>query len=142
MNRSCPTRRSCLIWVLSAASLVILGGWPWDVEVAVGTAENDAQANLLRLVPQSQAVAVGAAVLGQLAYPTSQALIQVLISRLSEFLDGDLHQPCDADKLHLAFQKAVQDDFARGRCVSVSGWVLARTEVELCALAASSVDSA
>ncbi len=136
------TRRHYLTMALSAASVTSVGGWPWHVEAAVGAAANAAQANLLRLVPQSQAAAVGTAVLAQLAHPTPQGLVQTLESRLSGFLDGDLHQACDTGQLYLAFQKTVQDDFAQGRCVSVSGWVLARTEVELCALAALSTDSA
>jgi len=128
--------------VLSAASIANVGGWRWHAEAAVGVVADGAQANLLRLVPQSQAAMVGAAVLPQLAHPTPQALVQALVSRLSGFFGGDLHQACDTGQLHLAFQEAVKDDFAQGRCVSVSGWVLARTEVELCALAALSAKNA
>ena len=136
------TRRHYLAIALSAASVAAVGRWPWHAEMGMGVAADGAQANLLCLVPQSQAAAVGAAVLAQLANPTPQALVQTLVSRLSGFLDGDLHQVCDTAQLHLAFQKAVQDDFAQGRCVSVSGWVLARIEVEICAFAALSADSA
>lgn len=142
MNPSRPTRRHYLASVLSVASIVSMGGWPWHAEVTAGVATDGAQANLLRLAPQPQATLVGAAVLAQLAHPTPQALVQALVSRLSGFLGSNLHQACDAGQLQMAFQQAVQDDFAQGRCVSVSGWVLARTEVELCALAALSAHSA
>lgn len=136
------TRRHYLASALSVASIVSFSGWPWHVEAGVEVATDCAQVNLLRLAPQSQAAMVGLAVLPQLAHPTPQALVQALVSRISGFFGGDLHQACDTGQLHLAFQEAVKDDFAQGRCVSVSGWVLARTEVELCALAALSAKNA
>jgi len=30
--------------------------------------------------------------------------------------------------------RAVRDDFARGRTVQLEGWILSRTEAEICAL--------
>lgn len=142
MSQPRLTRRHYLASALSVASIASLGGWPWHDAAAVGVAANGAQANLLRLAPQPQAAAVGSAVMAQLAYPTRQALVQTLAARLSGFLGSDLHQACDPAPLHLAFQEAIKDDFAQGRCVLVSGWVLARTEVEVCALAALSANRA
>ena len=142
MNPSRPARRHYLASALSVASIVSVGGWPWHGEAAVGLTADFAQANLLRLASQPQAALVGAAVLPQLAHPTAQVLVRALVSRLSGFIGSDLHQVCDTTELQVAFQQAVQADFAQGRCESVSGWVLARTEVELCALAALSAHSA
>lgn len=143
MNPPSPTRRQCLAAALSGASIVGLGvgGWPFHAEAAGEVTVDGALTNLLRLAPQPQAALVGAVVLPQLAYPTPRSLVQALVSRLSEFLGGDLHPACDTGQLQWAFQQAVQADFAQGRCVSVSGWVLARTEVELCALAALPANS-
>jgi hypothetical protein len=60
------------------------------------------------------------------------------MSRLSIFSKEELTGVCTLDALQQAFQISVKTDFAESRCMSVSGWVLARTEVELCALAALS----
>lgn len=136
-----PARRHCLVSALSVVSVVSFGGWPWHAEATARVAVDCTQTNLLSLVPQPQSALVGAAVLPQLAHPTPQALVQTLASRLSGFLGRDLQQACDTGQLQKAFQEAVQADFAGGQCVSVSGWVLARTEVELCALAALSAES-
>lgn len=138
MNQPSHARRRYLTSALSVAALFSVGTWPSRTEAATTAPASCAQANLLRLMPQPHAALVGAAVLPQLSHPTSQALVQTLVSRLSGFLGNDLHQVCGSGQLQLAFQQAVQADFAQGRCVSVSGWVLTRTEVELCALAALS----
>ena len=138
-NRS---RRRYLTSALPTAALLSVGGWPWLAKAKAAAPASFALANLLRLAPQPQAALIGAAVLPQLAHPAPQALVQALVSRLSAFLGHDLHQVCDTGQLHLAFQEAVQADFAQGKCQSVSGWVLTRTEVELCALAALSANQA
>ena len=142
MNQPSKTRRRCLTSALSAAALFGVGGWSWRTQAATTAHPSCAQANLLRLAPQPKAALVGAAVLQHGVETTPQALVHTLVSRLSGFLGSDLHQACDAGQLQMAFQQAVQADFAQGRCVSVSGWVLARTEVEICALAALSASSA
>lgn len=135
-------RRRYLATALSGLAVLGLGGWAWQAEASEAASADAAHANLLRLAAQTPAAVVGAAVLPQLAHTTPQALVASLGTRLAGFLEGNLHQPCDTSQLHLAFQAAIQDDFAQGRCVSVSGWVLARSEVELCALAALSAPSA
>jgi len=136
------SRRRYLTSALPTAALLSVGGWPWLAKAETAAPASFALANLLRLAPQPQAALIGAAVLPQLAHPAPQALVQALVSRLSAFLGHDLHQVCDTGQLHLAFQEAVQADFAQGKCQSVSGWVLTRTEVELCALAALSANQA
>jgi len=142
MTQQTPARRRFLLVAASVTSLFGTVIWPMLPLAVPNSSPGAAHANLLRLAAQTPAALVGAAVLPQLAHATPQALVQSLASRLSGFLDGHLHQPCDVYQLHLAFQEAVKADFALGRCVSVSGWVLATTEVELCALAALSAHSA
>ncbi|WP_180126218.1 hypothetical protein [Rhodoferax sp. BLA1] len=136
------TRRRYVTSALSVVALFSMGAWSSRTQAATKATASFAQANLLRLARQPDAARVGEAMLPQLAYPTPQALVQTLASRLSGFLGSDLRQVCDTGQLQLAFQKAVQDDFAQGRCQTVSGWVLTHTEVELCALAALSAHHA
>ena len=142
MSKQTPPRRRYLISAAAITAALGCGTWPLLSQARTFAPADFTQANLLRLASQSPAAQVGAAVLPQLAYPTRQALVESLGTRLAGFLEGNLHLPCDTRQLHLAFQAAIQDDFAQGRCVSVSGWVLARSEVELCALAALSAPSA
>ena len=80
-----------------------------------------------------------AAELGHAVWPTLPAattedsLIEALLTRhgdLAELLD--LGSP---EALAAALRRAVAADFAAGRTHLVEGWVLARTEAELCALA-------
>ena len=140
-NQPTPTRRRCLTSAFSTAMLFCIGGWSSRTAAATAARASFAQANLLSLAPQRQAALVGAAVLPQLEHPTPQALMHSLVSRITGFLPSDLHEACDARQLHIAFQEAVRADFAQSRCVSVNGWVLARTEGEICALAALSANN-
>ena len=142
MSKQPGSRRIYLASALCILTGMASGVWPLLANAKAQRQPDHTHANLLRLAAQTPAALVGAAVLPQLAHATPQELVDSLASRLSGFLDGRLHQPCDAGTLHLAFQEAVKADFAQGRCVSVSGWVLATTEVELCALAALSPHSA
>jgi len=130
------TRRQNLMSML--AMLSMLSGAVWH---RPGMAVSDlaqSEFNLLRLVAQPHAILVGEALLPQLAPTTRAELVVTLTSRLSQFSGQGLTGFCHIEVLQHAFQKAVQADFAQGRCQSVSGWVLTRTEVELCALAALS----
>lgn len=95
-----------------------------------------ARANLLRLANPTHAAPVGHALLPQLAHPTAAALVLALTTRLSLVCGVEITGLCSIETLQQAFQKAVLADFAEARCYSVSGWVLTRTEAELCALAA------
>lgn len=118
-----PTRRRLL-----AAGMLLIGAAPW--QRAAANDQPALQARLLQLVTQPDARAVGWAVWPALGQPTREALS----AQLGHRLHVAAHRGFDA--LHQAFEQAVQADFAAGRCLQVSGWVLARTEVELCALAA------
>jgi hypothetical protein len=43
---------------------------------------------------------------------------------------------CDGARIRALVADRRREDFASGRCVEVNGWILSRTEVRLCALAA------
>ncbi len=146
MNQGRQTRRRCLTSAVSVGALVSLGGWSSTSQAAAAAdspaqaaataAESCALAQLLRSAPQPLAAQVGAALLPQWAHATSEALVHALVSRLSGFIGSNLHLACDASQLQIALQASVRADFAQGRCATVGGWVLTRTELELCALAA------
>ena len=136
MNNPNSTRRQHLISSISAVALLSCSAWP--VLAMAATPPTSAHANLLRLLAQLDAVSVGVAVLPQLINPTPAGLVGALEARLSGFFSGNLAAPCELEALQLALQHAVRADFADGLCVSVDGWVLAKSEVELCALAALS----
>jgi hypothetical protein len=42
----------------------------------------------------------------------------------------------DSDAVETGLRKKIRRDFAMGDCVTVDGWIFARTEVQLCILAA------
>jgi len=134
------TRRQSLLSML--AMLPMLSGAVWHGPVMAASDLIQPEVNLLRLVSQPHAASVGEALLPQLGQTTRAELIASLTSRLSVFSGQELTGFCRIEVLQHAFQKAVQADFAQGRCQSVSGWVLTRTEVELCALAALSANRA
>lgn len=140
MNKFTRTQRRHLLSCVPLLALLSCNAWP--VLAMATTPPDSSRANLLRLVTQPQAALIGAAVLPQLAHQTASELARTLESRLASFSTGNLAQPCELAALHLAFQAAVQADFAQSRCMSVSGWVLAQSEVELCALAYLSATSA
>lgn len=50
--------------------------------------------------------------------------------------DGGLRADLSAAEAHARFDERVARDFERGDVVTVDGWVLARTEARLCAMAA------
>ena len=103
------------------------------------TAERDRaqiRANLLRLTHSADAGPVGHALLPQLSHPTAAALVVALTTRLSQVADVEISGSSSAQTLQQAFQQAVLADFAEARCCAVGGWVLTRTEAELCALTA------
>jgi len=124
------------------AMLSVLSGAVWHRPVMAASDLAQAEFNLLRLVSQPHAISVGDALLPQLGPTTRAELVASLTSRLSPLSSQKLSGICRIEVLQHAFQKAVQDDFAQGRCQSVSGWVLTRTEADLCALAALSAQSA
>lgn len=124
------------------AMLSMFSGSVWHRPVMAASDLAQAEVNLLGLVTQPQATWVGEALLPQLGQTTRAELVVSLTSRLSLFSSQGLTGFCHIKVLQHAFQKAVQADFAQSRCQSISGWVLTRTEVELCALAALSANRA
>ena len=135
-----PTRRRWLMSMMTLSSAISCGVWHQPVNAAAALARS--QSNLLRLISQPHAKLVGDALLPQIVQKTPAELVSTLMSRLSLFSREELTGVCTVEALQQAFQISVQADFAESRCMSVSGWVMARTEVELCALAALSANRA
>lgn len=133
-------RRRCLQFVLALPAAV--QGSVWQQPALAASDPLPALSNLSRLVAPAQAGSVGDAVLPGLGHPTAEALVLALVARLSVVARIDLTGVCTTATLHRALQQAVSADFAEGRCVTVGGWVLTRTEAELCAWAALSRESA
>jgi uncharacterized membrane protein YhfC len=104
--------------------------------------QDSSRSSLLRLVGEPHAKWVGDALLPQMGRQTPEALVLALTSRLSMFSSQALTEHGPIEVLQKAFQRAVTADFSESRCMSVSGWVLTRTEAELCALAALSASKA
>ena len=73
--------------------------------------------------------AVGEAYLRQLGRDTTRESI-VVVTRGALDAIGSRHEP-DAIR---ALVRAVREDFERGRTVQLEGWILSRTEAEICAL--------
>ena len=72
-------------------------------------------------------------------YPAERD-VSVLAKALSAAIPGFSRSGAQADpqRLKAAIRAARADDFARDDVVSIGGWLLARTECRLCALAALS----
>lgn len=140
MSIQSHTKRRYLKAAVALLPMIGAAAWHWPVMAAAGEAR--ARSNLLRLVSDTQAAWVGSALLPQVGHQTPAALVRALSSRLSLFSGIELTGICEMVALQQAFLKAVSADFAEGRCLMVSGWVLTRTEVELCTLAALSATRA
>ena len=74
--------------------------------------------------------AAGTAYLKQLGRDTSPASVAAATTATTAIIDSALNQREAVDTL----VTAVRRDFREGRSVQVEGWVLSRTEAELCAL--------
>jgi hypothetical protein len=74
--------------------------------------------------------AVGEAYLRQLGVDTSRESVVAAAPRALDAIDRSR----DEAGAIRALVRAVREDFERGRTVQVEGWILARTEVEICAL--------
>ena len=80
---------------------------------------------------QSDAVrAVGEAYLRQLGRDTTRESVVAAARGALEAIDRSRDQPGAIR----ALVRAVRDDFERGRSVQLEGWILSRTEAEICAL--------
>jgi hypothetical protein len=82
----------------------------------------------------------GARLLGReyLRAVPAEASTRVLTARVVERLPGGLRtlDTAEEDRLHELVLRATREDFQGLRTVELRGWVLARTEARLCALAA------
>jgi hypothetical protein len=142
-DRAAPPRRRLLAGVTAGLALIGSGLWQRAVAAAGRPVEVPAAsvdvALLLQLAGHADAVPVGLAALPALGHPSRLALQAQLGARLTavSYVAGterlDLRR---TDDLQRAFVQAVKADFGAGRCLQLGGWVLARTEVEVCALAA------
>jgi hypothetical protein len=80
---------------------------------------------------QADAVrAVGEAYLRQLGRDTTRESVVAAARGALEAINGSRDQPGAIR----ALVRAVRDDFERGQTVQVEGWILSRTEAEICAL--------
>ena len=74
--------------------------------------------------------AVGEAYLRQLGRDTTRESIVAAARGALDAIDRSRDQPGAIR----ALVRAVRDDFERGRSVQLEGWILSRTEAEICAL--------
>jgi hypothetical protein len=125
------TTRRTFLGALAAVVATAAGATrPWRFVVEIERRPLEARlAHLLR--HHEAAAAVGRAA-------TSAAGSDVLVRSLATRLVGGVveAEAADDDELRDAASRAVAADFAAMDTVKVDGWVLARTEVELCVLAA------
>jgi hypothetical protein len=113
------SRRQLLV---GAASLTL---WPRDV-FAAAAGQTEA---LLALLPDRNAAArLGASWLQQ-EHKNAGEIVANLQQRLGS------SSGTDAAALRRNLANAIGDDFRNGAVVKVEGWQIARTQVELCALA-------
>jgi hypothetical protein len=74
--------------------------------------------------------AVGEAYLRQLGRDSTRESIVAAARGALAVIDRERDQAAAIHRL----VRAVRDDFARGRTVQLEGWILSRTEAEICAL--------
>ena len=74
--------------------------------------------------------AVGEAYLRQLGRETTRESIVAAARGALDAIDRSRDQPGAIR----ALVRAVRDDFERGRSIQLEGWILSRTEAEICAL--------
>jgi hypothetical protein len=125
------SRRDTLI---ACGALAAVGVWPG---LAAG-ASGGAKAGALRLALRSaeSARVVGRAYLATHPDEADPARLLAAIEAAGGIGRSVARQPIDPAALARAVAEAVRDDFLDRRTVRVEGWVLARTEARLCALAA------
>jgi hypothetical protein len=126
------TRRTTLA---AGAAAAALSGLPASA-AGLGATGGRAAALVAALRSPASAAAIGAAYLR--AFP-ADADAELLATALGA--DATIGPRLDADRpdpegLALAVAQAVRADFVHRRTVKLDGWVMARTEARLCALAA------
>lgn len=96
-----------------------------------GLIERAATTSAGYLGDQADAVrAVGEAYLRHLGRDSTRESIAAAARGALDAIDGERDQAGAIRRL----VRAVRDDFARGRTVQLEGWILSRTEAEICAL--------
>ncbi len=73
---------------------------------------------------------IAEAYLRQLGLETGEASIRSAARATLELIDRARDQP----RAIRALERAVREDFEKGRTIQVEGWILSRTEADLCAL--------
>jgi hypothetical protein len=126
------TRRAFLGAVAAVVATAAGATRPWRFVVEVE--RRPLEARLAHLLHHHEA----AAAIGRAA--TSPEGSETIVRSLATRLAGGVVEAdaADDDELRAAASRAVAADFAARDTVTVDGWVLARTEVELCVLAARS----
>lgn len=139
MNR--PSRR---LLIRQAVGLVAAGLLPVDAVRAEAEPSDLETAILDCLTDRDGAAMLGARYLGGLGDPARRDAYAMEIPRLcrailgmGESADRRLHYVSAAREARTsAIRKCVNDDFSSGRTVELDGWVVSRTELLLCLLAA------
>jgi hypothetical protein len=124
VNTDARTRRDVLLGLAAAVATLPMGGAARALGIAVLRRDPD-----LDISPWNRGAPLGRAYLAQVP---GEAHRNRLESALFERI-GPEHGP---RSLRDALHRAIAEDFTSGDTVRLSGWVLARTECRLCALAA------
>jgi hypothetical protein len=112
---------------LLSAGLVLLAGAKPGLLAASGNDEPDAAAALVRLLDGHEAMmAAGAAYLRQAPAEAAQEQLLALLTR---------RKVNSAAELAADVQSRIASEWRRGDAVVIDGWLLARSEARLCALA-------
>jgi hypothetical protein len=124
-------RREFLLQALAAcaAGALVPSRSAWAVQT--GNVERAATMSAGYFGDQADAVrAIGEAYLRQLGRETTRESIVAAARGALEAIEGSRDQPGAIR----ALVRAVRNDFERGRSVQLEGWILSRTEAEICAL--------
>ena len=125
-----PTRRQLIkvaARLLAASPAVGLAG-PWGAAAPAGPAV------LQRLREQGAATAIGRPYLAR--FPQENALHPLLTALLQKTSVGpDALDGLPSDRLRRFVREQRERDFAAGDVVILDGWIVARSEARLCALA-------
>lgn len=127
-----PVPRREFLWqALAACGAGVLGPVPSLHGAQSGLAGRAATTSAGYFGDQVTAVrAIGEAYLRQLGRDTTPEAVRVAARDALRAID----RARDEAGAIRALERAVREDFDRGRSVQVDGWVLSRTEAELCAL--------
>jgi hypothetical protein len=124
-------RREFLWQALSACAAGVLVPAPSASAAQSGHIDRAAMMGAGYFGDQGDAVrAVGEAYLRQLGRDTTRESVVAAARGALEAINGSRDQPGAIR----ALVRAVRDDFERGQTVQVEGWILSRTEAEICAL--------